>query len=285
MQAVQALPAWLGCQTGERLQQSLHYSPVITGIAFLPMIAVSANLSNITLLPRLGPRPPVTAGMLLAAGGMVWLTGIGPHSAYTAAVLGPLLVTGLGLGLTIAPAMNTGTFGVAPQDVGVASAVLNTGQQTGGSIGTSLLNTLAASATASYLASRLSPGTLVHGRPGPQLVTLSLVHRYTTAFWWAAAIFAGGAVICGTSLRWGPLGPPRGPHRARAAGQHHPGGHWRAAGDLIAARRTGDVGRYGERTSPLAATPSRCPRRPAGSTAGLTAMLVALGVMSILWRA
>jgi EmrB/QacA subfamily drug resistance transporter len=196
------------------LQQTLGYSPVITGVAFLPMVgmvAVASNLSNIALLPRLGPRPLVTAGMLLAAGGMVWLTRIGPHSAYTAAVLGPLLVVGLGIGFTMAPAMNTGTFGVAPQDAGVASAVLNTGQQIGGSIGTSLLNTLAASATASYLAAHLSPGTLVHGRPGPQLVTLSLVHGYTTAFWWAAAIFAGGAVICGTLLRWGPLarpGPP-----------------------------------------------------------------------------
>jgi len=150
----------------------------------------------------------VTAGMPLAAGSMVWLTRIGPHSAYTAAVLGPLLVAGLGIGFTMAPAMNTGTFGVAPQDAGVASAVVNTGQQIGGSIGTSLLNTLAASATASYLAAHLSPGTLVHGRPGPQLVTLSLVHGYTTAFWWAAPIFAGGAVICGTLLRWGPLGQP-----------------------------------------------------------------------------
>ena len=74
------------------LQQTLHYSPVITGVAFLPMIAmivVASNLSNFALLPRLGPRPLVTAGMLLAAGGMVWLTGIGPHSAYLSAVLGP----------------------------------------------------------------------------------------------------------------------------------------------------------------------------------------------------
>jgi hypothetical protein len=117
-------------------------------------------------------------------------------------------VTGLGFGFTIAPAMNVGTFGVAPQDAGVASAVLNTGQQIGASIGTSLLNTLAASATATYLASHLSPATVVHGRPSSSVVTLSLIHGYTTAFWWAAAIFAGGAVICGTLLRWGPLSQP-----------------------------------------------------------------------------
>src|SRR5579859_5406655 len=132
------------------LQQTLHYSPVITGVAFLPMIGlivVSANLSNIVLMPRLGPKPLVALGMLLAAVAMVWLTRIGPHSTYAGAVLGPLLVTGLGFGFTIAPSMNTGTFGIAPQDAGVASATLNTGQQIGGSIGTSLLNTLAASAT------------------------------------------------------------------------------------------------------------------------------------------
>ncbi|HEV2450599.1 MAG TPA: MFS transporter [Streptosporangiaceae bacterium] len=205
------------------LQLTLRFSPVVTGLAFLPMIGVviiSANLSNIVLMPRLGPKPLVTLGMLLAAASLVWLTRIGPHSTYAAAVLGPLLVTGAGFGLTIAPSMNTGTFGVDPQDAGVASAILNTGQQIGGSIGTSLLNTLAASATASYLASHLSPATLVAGRPSPALVTASLVHGYTHAFWWSAGIFAAGAIVCGTLLRRGPLtrsGAPGQP--ATAAGE------------------------------------------------------------------
>ena len=113
--------------------------------------------------------------------------------------------------------MNTGTYGVAPQDAGVASATLNTGQQIGGSIGTSLLNTLAASATASYLTAHITPASLVHGHPGPRLAGLALVHGYTTAFWWSAAIFAAGAVICGTLLRRGPLTPAAG-RRARQAG-------------------------------------------------------------------
>jgi hypothetical protein len=111
----------------------------------------------------------------------------------------------------MAPAMNTGTFGVDPRDAGVASATINTGQQIGGSIGTSLLNTLAASATASYVTSHLSPATLVHGRPSPQLVELALVHGYHTGFLWAAVIFAVGAVVCGTLLRWGPLTSQAGP--------------------------------------------------------------------------
>jgi EmrB/QacA subfamily drug resistance transporter len=193
------------------MQQTLGYSPVISGVAFLPVIAmvvVAANLSNVVLLPRLGPRPLVTAGMLLAAGSLVWLTRIGVHSSYESAVLGPLLLAGLGFGFTIAPSMNTGTFGVAPQDAGAASATLNTGQQVGGSIGTSLLNTIFAGAVAQYLTSHLRPATLVHGRPAPSLTELSLIHGYTTGFWVAAAIFGAGAVICGTLLRSGPLRSP-----------------------------------------------------------------------------
>jgi EmrB/QacA subfamily drug resistance transporter len=192
------------------LQQTLHYSPVVSGLAFLPLIAmvvVSANLSNVVLLPRLGPKPLVPAGMLLAAGSLVWLTRIGLHSGYAAAVLGPLMVAGLGFGFTIAPSMNTGTFGVAPQDAGVASATLNTGQQIGGSIGTALLNTIFASTVAHYLTSHISPATLVHGHQAPSLTGMSLIHGYTTAFWVAAAIFAAGSVICGVLFRPGPLRP------------------------------------------------------------------------------
>ena len=190
------------------LQQTLGYSPVVSGVAFLPMIAtlvIAANLANVALLPRLGPKPIVVAGMLLAAGSLVWLTRIGVHSDYAPAVLGPLLLVGLGLGFTIAPSMNTGTFGVAPQDAGVASATLNTGQQVGGSIGTSLLNTIFAGAAAHYLTSHLNPTTLVRGHAAASLTGLSLIHGYTTAFWVGAAIFAVGAVICGTLFRSGRL--------------------------------------------------------------------------------
>jgi EmrB/QacA subfamily drug resistance transporter len=193
------------------LQVTLGYSPVITGVAFLPMIAlvmISANLATIVLMPRFGPRPLVTLGMLVAALGMVWLTRIGVHSGYAADVLPPLLVTGAGLGNVIAPAINTGTFGVAPSDAGVASATVNTGQQLGGSVGVALLNTLAASAVSGYVASHISPATLVHGRPSPALLSQALIHGYTTAFWWSAAIFACGAVIAGTLFRWGPLTRP-----------------------------------------------------------------------------
>jgi hypothetical protein len=189
------------------LQLTLRFSPVVTGLAFLPMVGcimVSANLATIVLMPRFGPRPLVTVGMLLAAAGLAWLTRIGIHSSYAADVLPALLIIGIGLGQTIAPSINTGTFGVAPSDAGVASASVNTGQQLGGSVGTALLNTIAASAVASYLASHTFHGL---GPPG-NLRALALVHGYTTAFWWSAAIFAFGAVVAGSLFRWGPLTRP-----------------------------------------------------------------------------
>ena len=91
---------------------------------------------------------------------------------------------------------------------------MNTGQQLGGSIGTSLLNTIAAGATTAYLTAHVSPRTLVHGRPSPALTGQALIHGYTTAFWWAAVIFACGAVVAGLLFRWGPLVRPAGSGRS-----------------------------------------------------------------------
>jgi Major Facilitator Superfamily len=190
------------------LQQTKGYSPVMAGVAFLPMVAMiaaAANLSNVVLLPRFGPKPLVTLGMLLAATGVALLTRIGVHTSYASTVLPSLLIDGAGLGLVIAPSINTGTYGVDVADAGVASASVNTGQQLGGSIGTSLLNTIAAGATAAYLTAHLSPRTLVHGRPSPALTGQALIHGYITAFWWAAVIFVCGAVVAGVLFRRGPL--------------------------------------------------------------------------------
>jgi EmrB/QacA subfamily drug resistance transporter len=196
------------------LQQTLGYSPVATGVAFLPLVVaiiVCANLANIVLLPRIGPRLLVAPGMLAAAAGLAWLTRIGPHSSYTADILPPLLLAAIGLGFVMSPSMNTGTSGVAPSDAGVASAVVNTGQQVGGSIGTSLLNTVAASAAASYLAGHLSPRLMAGGRPAPALAELAQVHSYTIAFWWAAGMFAAGSVLAALLFRSGaPAAPAAG---------------------------------------------------------------------------
>jgi EmrB/QacA subfamily drug resistance transporter len=193
------------------LQEVRGFSPVTTGVAFLPMVGVlvvSANLANIVVLPRIGPRILVSAGMLAAAGGLAWLTHIGVHSSYTTDVLPPLLLSAAGIGMIVSPSMNTGTAGVAAADAGVASAVVNTGQQVGGSIGTSLLNTMAASAAAAYLASHLSPRLAVAGHPSAGLVALAQVHSYTTAFWWAAGMFAAGSLVAAFLFRPGRPGRP-----------------------------------------------------------------------------
>jgi EmrB/QacA subfamily drug resistance transporter len=190
------------------LQTTLHYSPVVTGVAFIPTIAMVmlfAQISNIVLMPRTGPKPLVGVGMLIAAAGMAWLTRIGVHSGYASAVLGPMLVTGAGIGLSMPPSMNTGTFGVARSDAGVASATLNVGQQLGGSIGTALLNTIATSAAAAYVTSHLSPAVAGSAAARAALTASAAVHGYTTAFWWTAGIFAGGAIVCGALFRRGPL--------------------------------------------------------------------------------
>jgi len=184
------------------MQVTLGYSAVLSGAAMLPMVALigaTANVGNIVLMPRFGPKPLVIAGLLANAAGLAWLTRIGVHSGYASGLLGPIMVTGAGMGFVFSSAANTGTFGVAPRDAGVASASVNTGQQLGGAIGTALLNTIAASATTSYLASHRS------GRPTPQLIQLAAIHGYTTVFWVCAGAFAAGAVICGALLRRGPL--------------------------------------------------------------------------------
>jgi hypothetical protein len=142
---------------------------------------------------------------------MTWLAQLGPHTGYAAGVLGPIILAAVGIGLVIAPSISTGTFGVAPQDAGVASATVTVGQQLGASVGTSLLNTLFASAVTSYLAAHLASARLI----GRQALTgLALAHGYDIAFWWIAGIFAGGAVISGALLRNGPLGQNGTPSQA-----------------------------------------------------------------------
>jgi len=197
------------------LQQTLGYSPLVTGVAFLPIsggLVTASNLSTIVLMPRVGPKPLVTSGMLAAAGGAAWLAQLGPHAGYAAGVLGPIILAAIGLGMVIAPVINTGTFGVAPQDAGVASATVTVGQQLGASVGTSLLNTVFASAVTSYMAAHIAAARII----GPHAVTgLALAHGYETAFWWTSGIFAVGAVIGAVLLRAGPLRPTGTPSQAR----------------------------------------------------------------------
>jgi EmrB/QacA subfamily drug resistance transporter len=196
------------------LQQTLGYRPLVAGVAFLPLsvgLIVMANLSTIVLMPRFGPKPLVASGMLIASAGSAWLAQLGTHTGYATGLLGPLILAGVGVGMLIAPVINTGTFGVAPQDAGVASATVTVSQMLGGSIGTALLNTLFAAAVTSYLTAHIATARLI----GRQTLTgLALAHGYDVAFWWIAGIFAVGAVVGGTLLRRGPLGQKRAPSAA-----------------------------------------------------------------------
>jgi predicted MFS family arabinose efflux permease len=173
------------------LQRLLGYSPVKTGLAFLPMVVANVIVSTTTsvvLLARLGPRPLIIVGMAIGAGGMALLTRLGLHSKYATDVLPALVLIGIGLGFVVATAINTATAGVQPADSGIASALVNTSQQIGGSVGTALLNTLATTSAASFLISHPN---------GPAALARATIHGNSVAFWAGAGVFAGGAVVCG----------------------------------------------------------------------------------------
>jgi hypothetical protein len=141
--------------------------------------------------------------MLLGAAAMFMLHRVGLHSSYASHVLPYLILLGLGFGLSLAPSFSTGTLGLQPHDAGVGSATLNTSQQVGGSIGTALLNTVAAGAATAYLVGKIA---------SPAAIKAAALHSYTTAFLWSSIIFVAGAIVAGLVLRRGNLielaGPP-----------------------------------------------------------------------------
>src|SRR4051794_17373621 len=182
------------------LQRNLGFSPIQTGLAFLPMSAtviVVATLGQTKLVPRFGARYLMTAGMLFGAGGMVFLAQLDSGSTYAGHVLPSLIIMATGMGLIFAPAMASATFGVDPKNAGVASAMVNTSQQVGGSVGTALLSTIANTATASFVAGKAAT---------PQLMNDAAIHGFTTAFWWSAGIFAVGGLVTWFLLPHGVVG-------------------------------------------------------------------------------
>ncbi|MFF9161539.1 MFS transporter [Streptomyces longwoodensis] len=190
------------------LQVILAYSPVRTGLAFLPLtvaIIIGSTQISARLLPRVAPRALMGPGMVLAAGGMLILTRMTVHSSYATEILPALLLMGLGMGLTFMPVFSTATAGVAPRDSGVTSATVNTSQQVGGSIGTALLNTIATTSAASYVTAHLrDPARRA------QVVAEGTVHGYTVALWWAAGVMLLAGLVAVLLVT---TGPPR--HGAR----------------------------------------------------------------------
>ncbi|MGW1811135.1 MFS transporter, partial [Streptomyces sp. NPDC002078] len=180
------------------LQQSLGYSALNTGFAFLPLIVASSSASavaNNVLVARIGPKPVVPLGMAIAAAGLIWMTTLDLNSEYATQVLPQLVLVGIGVGTVIAPAMSLATSGVAAADAGVASAAVNTLQQIGGSIGIALLSTMASDAATGYLAGRnpKNPGVLAQAG----------LEGYSTAYWWSAAVFVTGLVVTSLLYRRG----------------------------------------------------------------------------------
>jgi EmrB/QacA subfamily drug resistance transporter len=168
------------------MQQNLGFSPVKTGLSFLPMtgvLVVTSTMVQTRVLDRSGAKPLVAGGMALGLIAMLLLTRLSPGASYTSHVLPALLIIGAGMGCIFAPAFSTATLGIDGSEAGVASAMVNTSQQVGGSVGTALLSTLFASAAASYATSHA-------GTPG--LSNAAAIHGYTVAFSWAAGIFAVG---------------------------------------------------------------------------------------------
>nr|MDQ2812118.1 MFS transporter [Actinomycetota bacterium] len=136
------------------LQNVLGDSALKTGLAFLPMgvtIMIGAQASS-RILPRLGVRPLLQAGTLVAAGGFAWLSAISPHASYWTHVFGPGCLISLALGLLFTPLAAAATAGIAVREAGLASGVLNTARQVGGSLGLAVLATIATDRTHAVLA-------------------------------------------------------------------------------------------------------------------------------------
>ncbi|HWC86667.1 MAG TPA: MFS transporter [Solirubrobacteraceae bacterium] len=187
------------------MQQNLGYSPLKTGLGFLPMtimIVLTATTVQTRVLPRTGAKPLVMAGMTLGLIAMVSFTRLTPGGAYATHVLPGLLLTGVGMGCIFAPSFSTATLGVKSTDAGIASAMVNTSQQVGGSVGTALLSTIFASAAASYASTHVQAASLGNA---------ASIHGYATAFDWGAAIFGLGLLVALIIL------PSDGAARARTA--------------------------------------------------------------------
>jgi EmrB/QacA subfamily drug resistance transporter len=179
------------------LQTILGFSPLQAGLAFLPFVAgvvVAANFVSNVGLARLGPKVVVPAGLLLSAAAAAWLTRIGVTGHYGTDVAPALVVVGLGTGAVITSAFSLGPAGARPADAGVAAALVNSSNQIGGSLGASLLNTIAASATATYLAGH----TVAHGAAATaHTVAAATVHGDVVAFTVLVALFVAGAIVTG----------------------------------------------------------------------------------------
>ncbi|MFD5268808.1 MFS transporter [Streptomyces sp. NPDC058335] len=186
------------------LEASIGYSPIEAGLSFLPMvmgIVASSTTVPSLLLPRVGSKIVVSAGFLISASGMALLTRLTLDSTYVADIMPGMILLGLGIGAVMTTAFQGATAGVHHEDAGVASALINTSQQVGGSISTALLTTVASSAATDYLTSH-KPSALTAAQAG--------VESYTATLAWGAGIFVVGAVLTAFLMPNSALAPSEG---------------------------------------------------------------------------
>jgi len=192
------------------LQQVLGYSPVVTGLTFLPQtaaIAVGATLSG-RLAPRLGPRNVLMAGAVLGAGGLFWLSFIQAGDTYWTGACGGGILATFGMGLAFTPIALLATGGVPPEDAGLASGLVNCSRQIGASVGLAALTTVAASRTVAALAHTPHPA---HPGGAAEALKVAMTDGYARGF-----LIASVVVLLGGAL--GLVIPPPG-----RSGARHPG--------------------------------------------------------------
>jgi len=182
---------------GLYLQVILGYSPLRTGFAFLPFSIGVILFAGVAakLLPTMGPRPLMIWGLLQATVGLLLLSRITPESSYLTHVFPTLVIMSTGMALVFIPIASTSLHGIGSHDSGVGSAMLNTSQQIGGSLGTALLNTIAATATASYI--------VIHGGKTKVEQYAALTHGYTESFKVGAAFLIIGTIVVALTIRLG----------------------------------------------------------------------------------
>lgn len=172
------------------LQGVLGYGALATGLAFVPFslgIVVGTAIAG-RLVPRMGPRLPLTAGLALAAVGVGWFGRVSPHGTFTGDVLGPSILASIGLGVCFVAVASAATGGVAPEEAGLASGLLNTCRQCGGSIGLAVLVTVANTVSRHEVAAGSARGA-------------ALTAGYDRGFLIAGGLVAVGAVITAVFLR------------------------------------------------------------------------------------
>ena len=183
------------------LQEVLHYSALKTGVAFIAItaaVAVFANLGQ-TLTTRLGPRPVLSAGLLLTAAGGVLYAQMPADGHYFWNVFPALILSGIGLAFSFVPVMIAGLTGVQPADAGVASGLINTNRQIGGSIGLAAVTTIAATATSNY----------AHSHAVPAFSSPALTHGFQLAFYTLSGLALAGAAIAAAFVESKPKAAPR----------------------------------------------------------------------------